>query len=140
VKPGLEAHRPAPALTMAQPPRPAPEPRGALALLAALALLVPALAGCADGGRSADHLYRTQCARCHADDGKGDRRSVGLYPNIDLTSSPMVRAGARGRFLVYRRISEGYGAMPAFGHRLEAEEMGRLVDYVLRLPQGKAGR
>jgi mono/diheme cytochrome c family protein len=135
VKPRLEARRPAARLTAAWPPRPRP----ALALPAAL-LLVSTLAGCAEGGRSAGDLYRMQCARCHAGDGKGDRRSVGLYPNLDLTSSPMVRAGSRGRFLVYRRISEGYGAMPAFGHRLGAEEMERLVDYVLRLPQGKAGR
>jgi mono/diheme cytochrome c family protein len=52
----------------------------------------------------------------------------------------MVRAGSRARGLMYRRISEGYGAMPGFADRLETAEIQRLVDYILRLPQGKAGR
>ena len=111
------------------------------ARLALLALLVaPAVAGCPGGDRDAGMLYRADCARCHGADGRGDRRSLGLYPNLDLTTSPLVRATSRGRGLMYRRIAEGYGAMPGFGHRLEAAEIESLVDYVLRLPQEKAGR
>jgi mono/diheme cytochrome c family protein len=110
------------------------------AALALLALLAPALAGCAGGGRDAGEIYRAQCARCHAADGTGDRRSVGLYPDLDLTSSPRVRAGSRASGLLYRRISEGYGGMPGFGDRLDTAEVQRLVEYILRLPQGKAGR
>jgi mono/diheme cytochrome c family protein len=108
--------------------------------LALLALAAAALAGCSGGERDAGEIYRAQCARCHGADGTGDRRSVGLYPELDLTSSPMVRAGARARGLMYRRISEGYGAMPGFGDRLETADIQRLVEYILRLPQGKAGR
>jgi len=110
------------------------------ATLALLSLVAPALAGCAGPERDAGELYRAHCARCHAADGTGDRRSVGLYPELDLTASPMVRAGSRARGLLYRRISEGYGAMPGFADRLETADVQRLVDYVLRLPQEKAGR
>jgi mono/diheme cytochrome c family protein len=122
----------------------APPSRALLALPALLTLLAlllaPVLAGCAGTDHDAASLYRTQCARCHGADGRGDRRSLGLHPNLDLTASPLARAGARGRGLIYRRIDEGYGAMPGFGHRLENADMEGLVDYVLRLPQGKAGR
>ena len=116
---------------------------GLLALLALLALLVAPMAGaCAGGGErhEAAALYRANCARCHGADGKGDRRSLGLYPNLDLTSSPLARAGSRGRGPIARQISEGYGAMPGFGHRLGAEDLQSLTDYVLRLPQGQRER
>jgi mono/diheme cytochrome c family protein len=109
--------------------------------VALLALLVPAaFSTCAGRERDAGDLYRTHCVRCHAADGRGDRRSVGLYPELDLTASTMVRAGSSARGLMYRRISEGYGAMPGFADRLDTADIQRLVEYVLRLPQGKAGR
>jgi len=110
--------------------------RAALAL--ALAALV--LAGCADGGRSAASLFQEHCARCHGGDGRGDSRSVALYPGLDLTSSRMVMAGARGRGATYQRIADGYGAMPGFSGRLESAEITRLVEYVQRLPKAKGGR
>jgi mono/diheme cytochrome c family protein len=108
----------------------------AAAVLAAAA----AVAGCSDGRVKAAATYRASCARCHGADGRGDRRSVGLYPSLDLISSPIVRAGSHARGLIYRRISDGWGAMPGFSHRLEREDIEDLVDYVLRLPQGKASR
>jgi mono/diheme cytochrome c family protein len=108
--------------------------------LAVLTLLGPALAACSDGEHDAGDLYRTHCVRCHSADGKGDRRSVGLYPNLDLTAAPLVLAGSRARGLLYRRISDGDGAMPGFGDRLETADLEKLVDYVLRLPREKAGR
>jgi mono/diheme cytochrome c family protein len=131
---------------MMRAPRSPRSPRVPLApaLPASLALLAllgaAALAACAGGDHDAGDLYRTHCVRCHAADGKGDRRSVGLYPSLDLTSSPLVRAGSRARGLLYGRISEGYGAMPGFGHRLDTADLEKLIDYVLRLAQGKAGR
>jgi mono/diheme cytochrome c family protein len=108
--------------------------------MALLAVMGTVLAACSGGEHDAGDLYRTHCVRCHSADGKGDRRSVGLYPNLDLTASPLVLAGARARGLLYQRISEGTGAMPGFGHRLETADLEQLVDYVLRLPRGKADR
>lgn len=105
----------------------------------ALAVTVGA-AGCSDGGRAAAGTYQARCARCHGSDGRGDSRSVGLYPRLDLTASPMVRAGSPARGQLFLRIADGYGAMPGFAGHLEAGEMQDLVDYVLRLPREKAGR
>ncbi|HVT57537.1 MAG TPA: cytochrome c [Thermoanaerobaculia bacterium] len=105
---------------------------------AILALLL-ALAACAQGGeRSAEALYRSYCGRCHAADGKGDPRSLPLYPNLDLTRSALVRDRARGA--LYSRIAEGIGPMPGFSHRLEHSEIESLVDFVLRFQPRKAGK
>lgn len=113
-----------------------------LALPGLLALLGTASAGCAGAREHHDgaELYRVYCARCHGPDGKGDPRSIGLYPNLDLTESPLARAGAHGRSAIARRISEGYGAMPGFADRLGAEDLESLTNYVLRLPRGQGRR
>ena len=103
-----------------------------------LAALAAALAGCSHPGPGGGTLYQANCARCHGADGRGDSRSVALYPHLDLTASPMVRAAARGP--IFQRIADGYGVMPGFAHRLETDDMTSLVDYVLRLAQGKAQR
>src|SRR5258708_30821832 len=83
----------------------------AWAATAAVALAWAA-AGCSNGGTKAVETYRGRCARCHGADGKGDRRSVGLYPSLDLTPSRIVRACSRRRGQIYLRISDGCGAMP----------------------------
>jgi mono/diheme cytochrome c family protein len=107
---------------------------------AALGLMALALAACGNDRRAGGDLYRQRCARCHGTDGRGDPRSTGLYPGLDLTASRMVRAGSQGRGLVYQRIAEGYGAMPGFGESLDTQDLNGLIDYVLRLPQEKANR
>ena len=104
-----------------------------------LAAAAAAVAGCGAGGPDGAKLYQANCVRCHGEDGKGDRRSVGLYPNLDLTASRLARAGVPGRRAIYQRIYGGEGAMPAFGDRLSAEDTEALVDYVLRLSPGSQG-
>jgi len=82
-------------------------------------------------------LYTKNCARCHGADGRGDPRQVGLYPDLDLTEASPVKLQARG--ILYRRISQGYGAMPGFAGRLEQDELDALVTYLNRfaaVPQG----
>ncbi len=111
-------------------------PRVALALL----LIPPAaiLGGCAGDAPGGAEIYSAQCARCHGADGKGDPRSVGLYPRLDLTTSRLVRAGSTARGAIYLRIADGYDAMPGFSAKLDTAAIETLIDYVLRLPQGKA--
>ena len=108
--------------------------------LAALAMILAVpLAACGPRERNAAALYRGYCVRCHGADGRGDPRSIGLYPNLDLTSAPLVRHRARGA--IYNRIAEGYGPMPGFAHRLEPQEIEALVDYTLRFaPAPSSGR
>lgn len=97
--------------------------------------LALAATSCGPKDHSAPGLYQAYCARCHLASGKGDPRSVPLYPNLDLTTSQLVRLRARGA--IYHRIAEGYGPMPGFSHRLEQREIESLVDYTLRFQ--KAG-
>jgi mono/diheme cytochrome c family protein len=110
------------------------------AALALLLLPTAAVVGaCAAGDApSGAEIYRAQCARCHGAEGKGDPRSVGLYPALDLTASRLVRAGSAARGAIYLRIAEGYDAMPGFSAKLDTPAIEALIDYILRLPQGKA--
>jgi mono/diheme cytochrome c family protein len=100
-----------------------------LLLLAALSPLIAM--GCARKNLTTPELYETYCARCHGAGGEGDRRSLKLYPHLDLLSSPMVRRGDRAA--VRQRIAEGYGPMPGFARRLDRQEVERLVDFTFQL-------
>ncbi|HKV07954.1 MAG TPA: cytochrome c [Thermoanaerobaculia bacterium] len=109
--------------------------RIALLLLAAL----PLLAGCAKKPETPPEIYAAYCARCHGDrgEGKGDARSLKLYPHLNLLVSPMVLKGDRA--LVRDRIAKGYGPMPGFSRRLSPQELESLVDLTLALPEKKTG-
>ena len=106
--------------------------RRAALLLAAL----PLLAGCAKKPETPPEMYAAYCARCHGEDGKGNPRSMKLYPNLDLVASPMARRGDRA--LVRDRIARGFGPMPGFSRRLTPQQIDALVDYTFEL-QRKAG-
>jgi mono/diheme cytochrome c family protein len=107
----------------------------ATALLAAttLSLAIAVLAGCGPptSGKSALELYDEHCVRCHGADGHGDPRAIALAPNSDLSRSLLIQKRARGP--IYLRITQGYGAMPGFSHKLERGDVELLVDYVLEL-------
>ena len=81
--------------------------------------------------REVTALWTEYCARCHGTDGKGDPRSIDLYPKLDLTLSAMIQT--RDRILIHDRIARGYGAMPGYLGRMEPEEIGRLVNRCLEL-------
>jgi len=102
-------------------------------LLAALALAALAAQGCGapTSGKSAAELYGEHCSRCHGSDGRGAPRVLTLSPNADLTRSSLVQSRARGP--IHLRITQGYGSMPAFSHKLELGDVDLLVDYVLEL-------
>jgi mono/diheme cytochrome c family protein len=102
-----------------------------------LALLLSAACGPPAGSRTAEELYPKYCAKCHGADGKGDPRQVSLYPNLNLTTSKLVGPGAH--LAVYTRIAQGYGPMPAFAHRLSADEMSHLADYSMKLNPANTG-
>ncbi len=118
-----------------------PVDRLGVALLAFAALAgAGTLSGCGPptSGRSASDLYTEHCARCHGEDGRGDARALALSPNSNLWRSSFVRRKARGP--IYLRISQGYGSMPAFGHKLELGDIELLTDYVLDLPVPQEAR
>ena len=103
----------------------------ALGALAALPALTAALGGCAPSpnSESARQLYASQCASCHADDGRGVPARRGLEPRLDLTRSKLVVNREKG--LIYQRIAFGYLTMPGFAHKLSQDELELLAEYVL---------
>ena len=101
----------------------------ALGGLAALALAT----ACAPptSGIPVAELWATNCARCHAQDGRGVAALRTLDPKLDLLASELVRGGERG--LVYQRIAWGYAGMPGFAHKLEQGDLELLTQFVLDL-------
>lgn len=104
-----------------------------LAAVSAMALVWLSMACARD--RSAPGLYRSYCRRCHGAEGQGPDEPVKLYPYLNLLESPMVLR--RDRAAVRQRIVEGHGPMPGFKRRLNPEELERLIDLTLRLPQSR---
>jgi len=88
--------------------------------------------------RSAEELYPLYCTKCHGADGKGNPAQVGLYPNLNLTTSKLTGRGAH--LAIYNRIAQGYGPMPAFAHRLSPEEMNHLATYSMKFNPANAGK
>ena len=117
---------------MARPARSAPLPLAAAALAVVAAL---ACRGPAPGTLDDAALYGRYCARCHGEDGRGDPRSVGLNPGLDLTRGPLVLA--RSHQQIYQRIAFGYGAMPAFSHKLEVRDLERLTKYSMQFAEAR---
>jgi mono/diheme cytochrome c family protein len=103
------------------------------AMSAGVAAVVALAAACGPptSGLTADELWQRHCVRCHGADGRGAAAQRGIDPGLDLTSSELVAARARG--VLFRRIAYGAGGMPGFGHKLERGDIELLVDYVLRL-------
>ncbi|MEO8196239.1 MAG: cytochrome c [Thermoanaerobaculia bacterium] len=122
-------------MTRGRAPRPQPRGDSGSRPAAGIAALAVALtvAGCGapTSGKSAAELYGEHCTRCHGADGRGDPRALSLSPNSDLTRSRLVRRRARGP--IFLRITQGYGSMPGFAHKLERGDVDLLVDYVLEL-------
>ncbi len=114
-----------------------------MSLAAVLALtsgvLLLALTACtSDEHLTPPELYRKYCARCHGADGTGNPKA--RREGLDLTVSEMV--ARQDRAAVFRRIADGYGLMPAFGHKLSREQIDGLVAFTLGLGPGpeSAGR
>jgi mono/diheme cytochrome c family protein len=80
-------------------------------------------------------LYSRYCARCHGEDGRGDPRSVGLNPALDLTRSALGKS--RNHREVYQRIAFGYGPMPAYSRKLDPKEIERLTQYCFYLAEAR---
>ncbi len=83
---------------------------------------------------SAVDLFRTNCARCHGADGRGDTPLGHTYNAPDFTDAEWWRKHSditsTGRLISI--VSHGKGGMPAFGKKLKPSEIKLLVNYVRR--------
>ena len=78
-------------------------------------------------------VFQQTCASCHAQDGKGTAAMVAFSPKVDLTQSPLIRAG--NQQAIARSIAQGGGQMPAFAPRMSADQIAALASWCLRFAE-----
>lgn len=79
-------------------------------------------------------IFRTNCARCHGAEGRGDTPLGQTYQAPNFTDDGWWRTNARitGTRSLVSIVSNGKGGMPAFGKKLKPSEIKSLVNYVRR--------
>jgi mono/diheme cytochrome c family protein len=88
---------------------------------------------------STEDLYRTNCARCHGADGRGDTPLGHTYNSPDFTDEEWWRkhSDITGTKSLASIITNGKGGMPAFGKKLKSAEIKGLVNYVRKFRRVK---
>lgn len=92
-------------------------------------------AGGANNEINAADLYARACTRCHGPQGRGAARLIKINPRIDLSQSPLARAGDRDA--VRTRIAKGFGPMPGFAHLLTPAELDALTTFSMQLLEAR---
>jgi cytochrome c6 len=82
----------------------------------------------------AEKIYKTNCVLCHAADGSGNSSSGKALGAKDLRSDVAQKETDTELAEV---ITQGKGKMPAFGKKLKAEDISKLVAYIRALPKAK---
>lgn len=81
--------------------------------------------------KSADALFKQNCARCHGADGRGET-AIGKIMNApDMTDADWWQKRGNTAALV-RTVTNGKGGMPSFKKKLTRPEINSLVSYVRR--------
>jgi mono/diheme cytochrome c family protein len=79
-------------------------------------------------------LYKTNCARCHGAEGRGDTPLGQSFNAPDFTDPDWwrqhINTASRGKMLSF--VANGKGDMPAFDKKLTRSQIELLVDYVRR--------
>lgn len=90
---------------------------------------------CATRAQSdAGKLYKTNCVLCHAADGSGNSPSGKALGAKDLASDEVQKKTDEG---LVGFITTGQGKMPAFGKKLNPDDIKLLVAYIRALPKKK---
>jgi mono/diheme cytochrome c family protein len=87
-----------------------------------------------------EDLFRTNCARCHGADGRGDTPLGHTYFSPDFTDNAWWQKHSditSTRSLV-SIISNGRGGMPGFGKKLKTSDIKALVNYVRRFRNSRS--
>jgi mono/diheme cytochrome c family protein len=86
-----------------------------------------------------DDLYRTNCARCHGADGRGDTPLGQSHNAPDFTDQDWWRQHAKltSRGKLISLVTQGKEEMPAFEKKLTRSQIELLVDYVRRFRKSK---
>jgi mono/diheme cytochrome c family protein len=86
-----------------------------------------------------EDLYRTNCARCHGADGRGDTPLGHTYNSPDFTDNAwwQKHSDITSTKSLVSIVMNGKGGMPAFGKKLKSAEIKALVNYVRRFRKAK---
>ena len=79
-------------------------------------------------------IFRTNCARCHGADGRGDTPLGHTYQAPNFKDDQWWRTNSKiiGTRSLVSIVNNGKGGMPAFGKKLKPSEIRSLVNYVRR--------
>jgi mono/diheme cytochrome c family protein len=79
-------------------------------------------------------VFRTNCARCHGADGRGETPLGQTYQAPNFTDDGWWRTNSKitGTRSLVSIVSRGKGGMPAFSKKLKPSEIRSLVNYVRR--------
>jgi mono/diheme cytochrome c family protein len=72
------------------------------------------------------NTYKTNCATCHADDGSGTALGKRLHVKDLRTKEVQEKPSSE----LAQTIGAGKDNMPAFGNRLDDDQIQKLVDYI----------
>jgi cytochrome c6 len=97
----------------------------ALTMLVSLTFGQPAFAELSAGAK----IFNNNCAQCHA----GGRNSV--VAKKTLKADALEKYGKNTVEAIVLQVTNGKGAMPAFGKKLKAEEIELVANYVLEQAQ-----
>ena len=86
------------------------------------------------GEKRVGDLFRSNCARCHGADGRGDTPLGHTYKAPNFTDAEWWRKNSNisSNATLRSIVSRGKGSMPAFGKKLTRAEIRSLVRYVRR--------
>jgi mono/diheme cytochrome c family protein len=79
-------------------------------------------------------LYQTNCALCHGADGSGNTAPGKAFHAKDLRSDEVQKQTDAELTEV---ITKGRNKMPAFGAKIKADDIKKLVAYLRELPKKK---
>eukprot|EP00293_Proteomonas_sulcata_P004427 CAMPEP_0184326538 /NCGR_PEP_ID=MMETSP1049-20130417/142618_1 /TAXON_ID=77928 /ORGANISM="Proteomonas sulcata, Strain CCMP704" /LENGTH=173 /DNA_ID=CAMNT_0026648741 /DNA_START=377 /DNA_END=899 /DNA_ORIENTATION=- len=91
---------------------------------AALLAAAPAFAGDADAG---EKVFNANCAACHA----GGQNSVVPDHTLEKSAIEKFLTGGFNEKAVVTQVTNGKGAMPAFGGRLGDDDIANVATYVI---------
>lgn len=76
-------------------------------------------------------IFKEKCAPCHGEDGAGTTLGNRLHVK-DLRSEEVQAQSSK---VLADTVSAGKGLMPAFGTRLDSEQIQKLIEYVRHIPR-----
>ena len=102
-----------------------------IVLLGIFAATSPAVAQDPASPVTTASIFKEKCAPCHGDDGAGTTLGIRLHVK-DLRSKEVQAQSSKA---LAETVTSGKGLMPAFGTRLDSDQIQKLIEYVRHIPR-----